>query len=78
MCLAGASPATSVRQIRTGRAHGLQKPFCEWGRFPLAFATPVDNATLFTQSGTPVGGAGAVDNTSTAAREIQFALKLIW
>ena len=42
------------------------------------FGTPVDNSTLFTSSGTPVGGAGAVDNTSTAAREIQFALKLIW
>jgi Carboxypeptidase regulatory-like domain/TonB dependent receptor-like, beta-barrel len=42
------------------------------------FATPVDNSTLFDQSGAPVGGAGAVDVTSATAREIQFALKLIW
>jgi len=42
------------------------------------FATPVDNSTLFDQNGNPVGGAGAVDKTSTTAREIQFALKLIW
>lgn len=42
------------------------------------FAAPVDNETLFTVAGAPVGGAGAVDQTSTTAREIQFALKLIW
>ena len=42
------------------------------------FAAPVDNSTLFDQSGVPVPGAGAIDTTSTTAREIQFALKLIW
>jgi hypothetical protein len=42
------------------------------------FNPPVDNNTLFNQSGAPVGGAGLIDSTSTTAREIQFALKLIW
>jgi hypothetical protein len=42
------------------------------------FATPVDNETLFNQNGTPVPGAGALDQTSTTSRQIQFALKLIW
>ena len=42
------------------------------------FATPVDNETLFTQAGTPVPGAGAIDQTSTTSRQIQFALKVIW
>jgi hypothetical protein len=42
------------------------------------FGTPVNNSALFDSSGNPVGGAGAVDTTSTTAREIQFALKLIW
>ncbi|MGH9354707.1 MAG: hypothetical protein ACRD10_01085, partial [Terriglobia bacterium] len=42
------------------------------------FQTPIDNSTLFDQTGAPVGGAGAVDQTSTTAREIQFSLKLIW
>jgi hypothetical protein len=42
------------------------------------FAPPIDNNVLFDESGTPIGGAGAVDQTSTASREIQFALKLIF
>ena len=42
------------------------------------FTAPVDNSTLFDQTGTPVGGAGRIDTTSTSSREIQFALKLIW
>lgn len=42
------------------------------------FGTPVSNSTLFDQKGNPVGGAGAINQTSTTAREIQFALKLIW
>jgi Carboxypeptidase regulatory-like domain/TonB dependent receptor len=42
------------------------------------FGTPVHNSRLFDQGGNAVGGAGAVDQTSTPAREIQFALKLIW
>jgi hypothetical protein len=42
------------------------------------FAVPVDNSTLFDQSGNPVPGAGAIDQVATPPREIQFALKLIW
>lgn len=42
------------------------------------FAAPIDNSTLFDETGAPIGGAGAVDSTSTTSREIQFALKLIW
>jgi len=42
------------------------------------FATPFHNNTLFDQSGNPVGGAGAIDQTSTPSRQIQFGLKLIW
>ena len=42
------------------------------------FATPVDNETLFNQNGTPVPGAGAIDQTSTTSRQIQFAVKAIW
>jgi hypothetical protein len=42
------------------------------------FAAPADNETLFDQSGNPIGGAGAVDATSTTSRQIQLALKVIW
>jgi hypothetical protein len=42
------------------------------------FSTPFDNETLFSATGAPIGNAGALDQTSTTAREIQFALKLIW
>jgi hypothetical protein len=42
------------------------------------FAVPIDNSTLFDQTGAPVGGAGAVDATSTTARQIQFGVKLIF
>lgn len=42
------------------------------------FLPPVDNDTLFTATGAPVAGAGALDATSTTSRQIQFALKLIW
>ncbi len=42
------------------------------------FAAPIDNETLFTQAGAPVAGAGAIDQTSTTSRQIQFALKVIW
>ena len=42
------------------------------------FDAPVANSTLFNQDGSPVGGAGSFDSTSTANREIQFALKLIF
>jgi len=42
------------------------------------FNSPIDNETLFDQTGAPVGGAGSIDSTSTTSRQIQFALKLIW
>jgi hypothetical protein len=42
------------------------------------FAAPVDNSTLFDQTGATVGGAGSLDQTSNASREIQFGLKLNW
>jgi hypothetical protein len=42
------------------------------------FAAPIDNETLFTQAGTAVSGAGAIDQTATTSRQIQFALKFIW
>ena len=42
------------------------------------FAPPIDNDSLFDQNGSPVGGAGAVDQTATTSRQIQFALKVIF
>ena len=42
------------------------------------FASPVDNSTLFDATGAPVPGAGLIDQTATASREIQFGLKVIW
>jgi len=42
------------------------------------FVAPNDNNAIFNPDGTPVGGAGLIDTTSTTAREIQFAIKLIW
>jgi hypothetical protein len=42
------------------------------------FAVPVDNSTFFDSNGNPVGAAGALDKTSTTARQIQLALKVIW
>jgi hypothetical protein len=42
------------------------------------FAPPLDNSTLFTNTGTPVPGAGAIDSTVTTSRQIQFALKFMW
>jgi hypothetical protein len=42
------------------------------------FAAPVFNNFLFDSTGAPVGGAGLLSSTTTAAREIQFGLKLIW
>ena len=41
------------------------------------FATP-QHTNLFDQNGDPIGGAGSLTQTSTSAREIQLALKLIW
>jgi hypothetical protein len=42
------------------------------------FQAPMDNSTLFTSTGAPVTGAGAIDNTSTTSRQIQFGLKVIF
>lgn len=42
------------------------------------FASPIANSTLFDQTGAAVGGAGFINQTTTTAREIQFALKVIW
>jgi hypothetical protein len=42
------------------------------------FASPVDNRIVFEQTGSPTSGAGLITSTQTPAREIQFALKLIW
>ena len=42
------------------------------------FQVPTDNETFFDVNGNPVAGAGSLDQISTTAREIQFALKLIW
>ena len=42
------------------------------------FLPPLDNNTLFDQSGNPVGGAGLIDGTSTTSRQVQFALKVIF
>jgi Carboxypeptidase regulatory-like domain/TonB-dependent Receptor Plug Domain len=42
------------------------------------FASPVDNSTLFSQTGAPISGAGLIDSTTTDSREIQFGLKVIW
>jgi hypothetical protein len=42
------------------------------------FLAPIDNSQLFNPDGSPTGGAGAVDVTSTPSRQIQFGLKVIW
>jgi hypothetical protein len=42
------------------------------------FSPPIDNSTIFNQDGSAVGGAGALDATASANRELQFALKVIF
>jgi hypothetical protein len=42
------------------------------------FESPIDNSTLFDSTGARLGSPGLIDATSTANREIQFALKLIF
>jgi hypothetical protein len=42
------------------------------------FNAPTNNQTLFDQTGKPVDGAGLITSTSTTARQIQFAVKLIF
>jgi hypothetical protein len=44
------------------------------------FAVPIapDNTDIFDSTGAPTGAAGLLTSTTTTAREIQFALKLVW
>lgn len=42
------------------------------------FAPPIDNQTVFSSSGSPVGGAGQIDSTQNPNREIQGAIKFIF
>jgi hypothetical protein len=42
------------------------------------FLPPLTNLNVFDAAGRPVGSAGVIDTTSTAARQLQFALKLFW
>jgi len=42
------------------------------------FAPPFNNTALFDAQGNPLGNAGQITSTQTPAREIQFALKMIW
>jgi hypothetical protein len=42
------------------------------------FAQPLQNNTIFDQSGNPVAGAGLINSTQTPSRQMQFGLKVIW
>jgi hypothetical protein len=44
------------------------------------FAVPVapDNTDIFDSNGAPTGVAGLLSSTTTSAREIQFAVKVVW
>ncbi|HEV2355961.1 MAG TPA: hypothetical protein VGR89_17045, partial [Puia sp.] len=42
------------------------------------FAPPFNNRSLFDAQGNALGNAGEITTTQTPAREIQFALKVIW
>jgi hypothetical protein len=43
-----------------------------------SFQSPLDSNALFNPDGTAVGGAGALDSTTTSQREIQFGVKIVW
>jgi hypothetical protein len=47
-------------------------------RANFAVPTNPDNTDIFDSSGAPTGVTGLLTSTTTTAREIQFALKLIW
>ena len=42
------------------------------------FAAPLDNDTIFNQDGSIAQGGGAVDQTQTTSRQIQFGLKILF
>jgi len=42
------------------------------------FASPTDNLTVFDPTGNRISSAGLITSTQTSARQIQFALKVIW
>jgi len=42
------------------------------------FLPPLDNNTIFDQSGAPISTAGLIDGTATTSRQIQFGLKVIF
>jgi hypothetical protein len=42
------------------------------------FAAPLDNDFIFNQDGSVADGAGAVDQTQTTSRQIQFGLKILF
>jgi hypothetical protein len=42
------------------------------------FQPPADFLSLFTNTGAPVAGAGAIDATTTTSRQIQFGLKVVF
>jgi hypothetical protein len=42
------------------------------------FQSPLSNNTLFNLNGSPVAGAGTINQTSTDSRQIQFALKVMF
>ena len=43
-----------------------------------SFQAPLDSNALFNNDGTPILGAGALDQTTTSQREIQFGVKVVW
>jgi carboxypeptidase family protein/TonB-dependent receptor-like protein len=64
---------------RISETFNLQFRFEVFNIFNRAnFQAPIDNSTIFTQTGTPVAGAGAIDATTTTSRQIQLGLKVIW
>jgi hypothetical protein len=42
------------------------------------FQSPLNNKTIFNNTGVLVGAAGQIDSTTTTARQIQLGLKIIW